>query len=42
MAVVFGPIAHETCVLGYVDNPDGYKKFIGHNLPSCRREFTTP
>lgn len=40
MAVAFGPIAHDTCVLGCVDNPDACKNFQGDNLPSCRREFT--
>lgn len=36
MAVACGHVAHETCVLGYVDNPN----FLGDNFPSCRREFT--
>lgn len=40
MAVAIGPLAQQTCVLGYVDNLDGYKNFLGDNLPPCRREFT--
>lgn len=40
MVVATGPLEQQTCVLGYVDNLDGYKNFLGDNIPPCRREFT--